>query len=124
MNILFVNYGGLTSNSLNHIAVFADELTRRGHACLIAIPDSLQASDTAGPSIVSYRSCTKGHDHFPNGKKADIIHAWTPRENVREFCVEYISKHAPRARLLIHLEDNEQLLMERFTGENSERLAT
>lgn len=126
MNILFVNYGGLTSNSLNHIDVFAGELTRRGHACLIAISDSkedITKSDTADQGIASYRSVLKGHAHFPDNKGANIIHAWTPRENVRAFCIEYISKCAPRARLLIHLEDNEQLLMERFTGKSSDILA-
>ena len=41
MNILFVNYGDFTTNSLNHIGAFADQLTRLGHACVVAVPENL-----------------------------------------------------------------------------------
>ena len=34
MNILFVNYGDFTTNSLNHIGGFANTLCAAGHACV------------------------------------------------------------------------------------------
>jgi hypothetical protein len=38
VNILFVNYGDFTSNSLNHIGAFANRLTLLGLACVVAVP--------------------------------------------------------------------------------------
>ena len=39
LNILFVNYGDFTTNSLNHIGGFANTLCAAGHACVVAVPD-------------------------------------------------------------------------------------
>jgi hypothetical protein len=38
VNILFVNYGDFTTNSLNHIGGFANTLCAGGHACVVAVP--------------------------------------------------------------------------------------
>jgi hypothetical protein len=39
VNLLFVNYGDFTTNSLNHIGGFANTLCAAGHACVVAVPD-------------------------------------------------------------------------------------
>src|SRR5690348_16504350 len=40
MNVLFVLYGGLDSNSAIPLALHARELHRRGHRCAVAVPVS------------------------------------------------------------------------------------
>ncbi len=57
---------------------------------------------------------------FPDGRAADLIHAWTPREAVRRFILEY-QRRAP-TRVLIHLEDNEDFLIETFSGKSTAEL--
>lgn len=116
MNILFVNSGDFTTNSLNHIAGFSAALSRLGHACAVAVPGRKETlSAVRDPQFipVSYDDVLVGPSPFPDGRPADIVHAWTPREGVRRFVLAY----QPRAcaRLVVHMEDNEQHLVESWT---------
>lgn len=116
MNILFVNYGDFTTNSLNHIGAFANRLTALGHGCVVAVPEKPETlACVPAPAFVPalYPQLLAGPSPFPDGRPADVIHAWTPRENVREFVFAYLRRHP--ARLLIHLEDNEEFLLEAYT---------
>jgi GT2 family glycosyltransferase/glycosyltransferase involved in cell wall biosynthesis len=124
VNILFVNYGDFTSNSLNHIAAFADQLTRTGHACVVAVPENPETISVIREPLftpVTFDRALEPEPLFPDRGPADVVHAWTPRENVREFTLVYLRKH-PGAALVIHLEDNEALLLERFAAEPLEVL--
>jgi glycosyltransferase involved in cell wall biosynthesis len=125
LNILFVNYGDFTTNSLNHIGGFANTLCAAGHACVVAVPHRKETLvHVARPLFIAatYDEAVAGPNLFPDGKPADVIHAWTPRECVRKFTVAY-QRAALRAtggaaaRLIIHLEDNEHFLLEGFTGQ-------
>ena len=138
MNILFVNYGDFTTNSLNHIGGFANTLCAAGHACVVAVParkETLQ--HIANPLFIAatYDEALTRPNLFPNGKSADLIHAWTPRECVRKFTVAYqraagrgisstgtAAANAPTARVIVHLEDNEHFLLEGFTGKSFSEL--
>jgi glycosyltransferase involved in cell wall biosynthesis len=126
VNILFVNYGDFTSNSLNHIGAFANRLTLDGHACVVAVPEKPETV-TALPkplfTPVTYARALAPEPLFPNRAGADVVHAWTPRENVREFTLAYLRQH-PRAALLIHLEDNEVFLIESYARESLATLET
>ncbi len=119
MNLLFVNYGDFTTNSLNHIGGFANALSAAGHACVVAVP---RGKDTvahiANPLFIpaTYDELLAKPGLFPNGKPADLIHAWTPREGVRKFTVAYQRAARTPARVLIHLEDNERFLLEAYTA--------
>ncbi len=119
MNILFVNYGDFTTNSLNHIGGFANTLSAAGHACIVAVP---RGKDTvahiANPLFIpaTFDDLLAKPGLFPDGKPADLIHAWTPREGVRKFVVAYQRAAQTPARVLIHLEDNERFLLEAYTG--------
>ena len=121
MNILFVNYGDFTTNSLNHIGGFANTLSAAGHACIVAVP---RGKDTvahiANPLFIpaTFEELLAKPGLFPNGKPADVIHAWTPREGVRKFVVAYQRSAGTPARVLIHLEDNEHFLLEAYTGKS------
>ncbi|MSU48863.1 MAG: glycosyltransferase [Opitutus sp.] len=125
MNILFANYGDFTTNSLNHIGGFANNLCADGHACIVAVPDRKETlRHIANPLFIAatYDEALARPGLFPNGKSADLIHAWTPRECVRKFTLAYqrtalaSAGHGTTARLIIHLEDNEHFLLEGFTG--------
>gem|GEM_PF-1535467 len=112
VNILFVNYGDFTANSLNHIGLFARALAARGHACVVAVPSDKETIRViADPAFepMTYDEVLATPRCFPDGRGADILHAWTPRENVRRFAVAY--RHLVPGRTLVHLEDNEDHLL-------------
>ena len=77
MNILFANYGDCTTNSLNHIGAFANQLTRLGHACVVAIPEKPETVtaliDPLYPVHTFDRVLTEGAG-FPNRAPADVVH--------------------------------------------------
>jgi len=85
VNILFVNYGDFTANSLNHIAGFANTLQARGHACVVAVPsgkETLTAVPNPHFATATFAEVLAQPALFPDGRAADLIHAWTPREVV------------------------------------------
>ncbi|WP_404421237.1 glycosyltransferase [Nibricoccus sp. IMCC34717] len=118
MNILFVNYGDFTTNSLNHIGGFANGLCSRGHACVVAVtgnPESLRTVDRP-LFIPAVQSALLENPHvFPDGRPADLVHVWSPRENVRRFTQSYLSICGGSPRVVIHLEDNEAYLTSHYT---------
>ncbi len=119
MNILFVNYGDFTTNSLNHIGGFANTLCAAGHACVVAVPDRKETlAHVPHPLFIAatYSELLTIPKVFPDGRPADLIHAWTPREGVRKFVLAYQRTLAAPARLIVHLEDNERHLLESYTG--------
>ena len=121
MNILFVNYGDFTANSLNHIAGFANTLQARGHACVVAVPSGKETlSAIPGPRFLAatFTEVLARPALFPDGRSADLIHAWTPREVVRKFVLAYQRLVPSPARVIVHLEDNEEFLLESFTGKS------
>ncbi len=125
MNILFVNYGDFTTNSLNHIGGFANTLCASGHACVVAVSQRKETlSHIANPLFIAatYEEALATPNLFPNGRPAEIIHAWTPRECVRKFTVAYQRVAGRPARVIVHLEDNERFLLEACTGRSFDEL--
>lgn len=117
LNILFVNYGDFTTNSLNHIGGFANTLCASGHACVVAVPKGKETlAVIADPLFIpaTYEELLAKPALFPDGRMADVIHAWTPREVVRRFVLAY--QRQAHARLIIHLEDNEEFLLSTWFG--------
>jgi glycosyltransferase involved in cell wall biosynthesis len=111
MNLLFANYHDLRGSSAVHIANLADELERLGMSCSIAIPRNARTARNFPNRrfrAVTYRRARHARFGFPEGAAPDLLHAWTPRENVRVF----VSKLAQRRRLpyFVHLEDNEDVI--------------
>lgn len=112
MNVLFVNYGDFTTNSLNHVAGFAGALADLGHACAVAVPsgkETLPAVPNPRFLALSFAEALQQPRFFPDGRAADVVHAWTPREGVRGFVLAY--QRLAHARLVVHLEDNEEFLL-------------
>jgi glycosyltransferase involved in cell wall biosynthesis len=125
VNILFVNYGDFTTNSLNHIGGFANVLSSGGHSCAVAVPygkDTLPS--VSGPAFTAalYDDVLADPLIFPDKRSADIIHAWTPRECVRKFVIAYQRRAKRSAKLIIHLEDNEKFLISGYAQRSTEDL--
>lgn len=111
--ILFVLYGDMTSNSALHVAAFANELTRCGHECVVAVPrdaETVRYHPDAQFRCVDFAACGGRGAVFANGAGPDIVHAWTSREVVRKFCQPLCADTG--ARLFIHLEDPELQILE------------
>ena len=123
MNVLFFCHDDFACNSMGHIAGAAGGLRALGHACAVAIPgDDLSSAAVLGENppfrpVIFSGTWEQPHALFPDGRPADVIHAWTPREHVRR-AVEHLRRDLPAARLIVHLEDNEDYLTARFAGQD------
>jgi len=124
-NILFVLYHDFGANSAVHVHNFANQLAGSGHSVAVAIPNG----DDTGSALGEQRYAILAYDEvdgswtrvFSNGLPPDVLHAWTPRENVRLFCEKI--RTLCSALLFIHLEDNEEIILEANLGSSFERLA-
>ncbi|HLX59671.1 MAG TPA: glycosyltransferase [Planctomycetota bacterium] len=115
MNILFVAYGDFHCNSSIHVFGFANQLARMGHACAVAVPQKKESVASLGEPLFrafTFDEIKSGARIFENANAPDIIHCWTPREVVRAFAEPLREKW--RCKLAIHLEDNEERLIEEF----------
>jgi glycosyltransferase involved in cell wall biosynthesis len=118
MNILFVLYGDFSSNSANPLALYARELQLCGDSCAVAVPFNLETVQQY--PYISFRPLLYGDVlnnpamAFPDGRPADVIHAWTPREIVRRFVTSYMTKRP--TPLVVYLEDNELWIACRALG--------
>jgi glycosyltransferase involved in cell wall biosynthesis len=124
MNILFVLYGDFSSNSANLLVLYARELHLAGHSIAVAVPSKLETvSQHPNPSFrpLLYRDVlAEPESAFSDGRPADVIHAWTPREIVRHFVTSYMAiRPTP---LLVYLEDNESWISCRTLGLEKETL--
>jgi glycosyltransferase involved in cell wall biosynthesis len=124
-NILFVLYHDFSANSAVHVHNFASQLAGFGHSVAVAIPNGDDTGRTLGEqhySVLRYHEVDGNWTRvFPNGSAPDVLHVWTPRENVRLFCEKVRSLCS--ALLFIHLEDNEELILEANLGRSFEELA-
>ncbi len=124
-NILFALYHDFSANSAIHVHNFANQLAAMGHSTAVAVPED----DDRGAGLGEQRYAIQRFDRvdgdwsplFANGKPPDIVHAWTPRENVRLFC-EKLAGFCEFA-LLVHLEDNEEVILEVNLGMPFAKLA-
>jgi glycosyltransferase involved in cell wall biosynthesis len=124
-NILFALYHDFGSNSAVHVHNFANQLAASGHSVAVAIPGGDDTGLALGEqhySVLTYQEVDGDWTRlFSNGRPPDVLHAWTPRENVRLFCEKIRSLCSPL--LFIHLEDNEELILEVNLGKPFEELA-
>jgi glycosyltransferase involved in cell wall biosynthesis len=124
-NILFALYHDFSANSAVHVHNFANQLTALGHSTAVAVP----ADDDRGAGLGEQLYAVSRFEQvdgdwsrlFANGEPPDIVHAWTPRENVRLFCEKIAGFCA--FTLLVHLEDNEEVILEVNLGTSFQNLA-
>ncbi|AGF78996.1 glycosyltransferase [Desulfocapsa sulfexigens DSM 10523] len=120
MNILFVLYHDFSTSSAIHVHNFANLLAKNGCNCAVAVPANKESVTEYLGGDVLYQPCTFAESlersvELFSGEAMDIIHAWTPRENVRKQC-DLLKKRYPGSKLIVHLEDNEEMIVESFVG--------
>ena len=124
-NILFVLYHDFGANSAVHVHNFANNLTGFGHEVAVVVPGGEDLGSGLGAQQYSVQLFGEIDGNwsrlFKNGRPPEIVHAWTPRENVRLFC-ERLSTLCSFT-LFIHLEDNEDLILEANLGAPFDELA-
>lgn len=117
MNIIFVCYTHLNSNSGIHIFNLANRLTQLGHHCAVSVPNDVEGTNAIGkaefPTLLA-SEFERSPYVFPDGRGPDLIHGWTPREIVRH-TVEKLA-YISRCPYFVHLEDNEEHLTEATLG--------
>ena len=113
-NILFALYHDFAANSAVHVHNFANQLAALGHSTAVAIPEDSDRGAGLGEqnySVQRFDQVDGDWSHvFANGRPPDLVHAWTPRENVRLFCEKLAG--LCDFSLFVHLEDNEELILE------------
>ena len=123
-NILFALYHDFSANSAVHVHNFANRLAGLGHSTAVAIPEDKDTGSALGSQDYSVLRFDRVDGDwsllFPDGRPPNIVHAWTPRENVRLFC-EKLAGFCDFS-LFIHLEDNEELILEVNLGMPFEKL--
>jgi len=109
MNVLFALYGDFSSNSAIPLVQHASGLQRLGHACAVALPSGVEDARAQAPEalrVLSFADALADPPRvFADGRRADVLHAWTPREVVRRFVTSYQSRHP--TPWIAYLEDNE-----------------
>lgn len=113
-NLLFVLYHDFTANSATHVHNLATRLMADGWDCAVAVPlnkESVCRYGTPPYRVFTYGECLASRLRFADGRGPDLMHVWTPREIVRRFTESLLARE--RARLLIHLEDNEEAITKR-----------
>jgi glycosyltransferase involved in cell wall biosynthesis len=111
MNVLFANYHDFTSNSAIHIFNLAEQLSRLGDTCSVAVPSDPESVSCIGSptfAAIDFEDARHGRFGFPNGRAPDLIHAWTPREGVRRLTGDIAARHS--IPYFVHLEDNEDVI--------------
>jgi glycosyltransferase involved in cell wall biosynthesis len=85
-----------------------------GHYVTVAVPKNKETCINLGKRLYSAVTFSEAANRssrlFSNARPPDLVHAWTPRENVRSFC-ENLRRDCSFP-LLVHLEDNEEAILE------------
>jgi glycosyltransferase involved in cell wall biosynthesis len=112
MNLLFVNYHDFRSNSAVHIANIANQLDQLGTSCAVAVPGNARRTvrifGERRFQALDYKTAGRGRFRFADGRPPDLLHAWTPREGVRELTSELADRYS--VPYFVHLEDNEDVV--------------
>lgn len=108
MKVLFINFNQLDSNSGIHIFNLANHLTGLGVQCLVCTNRKDKPVDIYGVKFETITMEDLLSDSFQT--KIDLIHVWTPREVVREVTERLLLKY--QVPYIVHLEDNEEHLVE------------
>jgi glycosyltransferase involved in cell wall biosynthesis/SAM-dependent methyltransferase len=123
VNVLFVNYYDFTSNSAIHLFNLANELDHAGVSSAVAVTDNPAGVDLIGAprfQALDFREARRGGLRFPDGGPPALVHAWTPREVVRELVLELSAHYG--CPYVVHLEDNEEVITADTLGLTLEQL--
>lgn len=117
MRVLFVYFGPFDVNSAIQAFHFGNELDELGWEVILAgRGDPARISAVGEPKFecVSHDDLDRRLREMPSGDGKTIVVAWTPRERVRRITMDAVARLG--APYTIHLEDNEEYLLESATG--------
>jgi glycosyltransferase involved in cell wall biosynthesis len=117
MRVLFVYFGPFDVNSGIQAYHFGNELTDLGWEVTVAgHGDPARAKAVGEPRFecISHDDLGRKLAQMRRDPKQTIVVGWTPRETVRELTMEAVGQLG--VPYVIHLEDNEELLIESATG--------
>lgn len=111
LHVVFVNYRPFEDSSGIHIFFLANELQRLGIRCTVCVPWKTSSVTSFGKPLfktINYpaaflATCLR---ILKKDNEQVIVHAWTPRENVRRLTL-FLAKQLS-VPYLVHLEDNEE----------------
>ena len=107
MRVLLVSHCDFKGNSAFHVYGVADALARRGYEPTVCVPENREGVTEIGtPSfpVLNYDEVEVGNQ---GASRFDLVHAWTPRELVRQITSRVASTTTP---YVVHLEDNESVV--------------
>jgi glycosyltransferase involved in cell wall biosynthesis len=114
MKIVFVSYYALDNNSGMHIFHLANALTALGVECAAYTPGRPDAANMHGePLFRVYSSALPPYRlaRLLSRNRDDVlVHLWTPRERPRRMAEPLAA--ALGAPLIVHMEDNEEIIFE------------
>jgi glycosyltransferase involved in cell wall biosynthesis len=116
-NVLFVSHCDFTGNSAFHVYAMATELERIGWSPAIAVPRNARGvRDLGKPGFqaLTFKNAHRGQVRFPDGQGPDLVHAFTPREHVRNLTLSLVGRY--RCPYVIHLEDSEIAVQDAVVG--------
>ncbi|MCK5233174.1 MAG: glycosyltransferase [Desulfobulbaceae bacterium] len=126
MEIIFVNYHKFFDSSGIHIFFLANELERLGVRCTACVPHGAESVISCGTPLfktISYSTVGLGSllSTLTRQRREIIVHAWTPRENVRLMSL-FLAKICS-SPYCVHLEDNEEDILASHLGMPYEKAA-
>lgn len=118
MRILFIVHGPYDCNSGVQIFHFANELVELGLEAAVCAPGPRERIERVGEpafELLAPEELRRRRGGF------DLIHAWTPREVVRKLAETAGGNDG--TPLIVHLEDNEEILLAAHAGMPYEQIA-
>jgi glycosyltransferase involved in cell wall biosynthesis len=125
MNILIVNYSNFNTNSAIQIAFLANALVDIGVEVIVCVEKNIETAKNIENfkfGTITWKQAKKRNFGFSNGLGPSLVHAWTPRESVRQVVEAIVSETG--CPYIVHLEDNEEKITSDTLGISFEQLKT
>ena len=117
MRLLYVYFGPFDVNSGIQAYHFGNELTELGWDVTVAGKGDPERAKAVGEPLfecVSHDDLSRKLDEMARDPQETIVVGWTPREPVRRMTMEAVRRLG--CPYVVHLEDNEELLIESAAG--------
>ena len=94
------------------VSALAEELTLLGHDVVMLIPNSIRTVERHRRPIfpiMLFQEALTEEIPFATGSEPELLHAWTPRQHVRNITLTLAKKHL--CPYVLHMEDNEEQIV-------------
>ncbi|HEX2436086.1 MAG TPA: glycosyltransferase family 4 protein [Solirubrobacterales bacterium] len=116
MRVLFIHYGTFESNSAIQTFHLANRLVDLGFEVAVCGRAAELVAGVGEPrfEVLEYRDLRRKVADYRRDPARTVVHAWTPRERVRRATADAAARLG--APYIVHLEDNEEHLLETIEG--------